>query len=94
MMKNHPSIVDKYYHRGILTSNAAETTFSVIKRRISLQKQSLLTVLQYFISYSMSWLIKSTKIEIPFFLKGRVNPLIRKNALEYIKKNMMNIQKS
>ncbi len=88
-MMNHPSIVDKYYHRSILTSNAAETTFSVIKRRMALQKQSLLTVLQYFINYSMSWLIKSTKIEIPFFLKGRVNPLIRKTALEYIKKKTL-----
>ena len=31
-----PSVVDQYYHRDILTCNAAEATFSYIMRRLSL----------------------------------------------------------
>ena len=79
-----PSVVDQYYHRNILTSNAAEATFSAIKRRLSLQKQPLLIVIQYFINYSISWLINSTKIIIPLFYEGIVNPIIGKTALDYI----------
>ena len=69
-----------------MTSNAEKATFNFIKRRLSLQKQPLLTVIHYFINYSISWLINSTKIkiEIPLFYEKRVNPLIGKTALDYI----------
>jgi len=85
------SIVDQYYHRDILTSNDAEATFSIIKKRLSLQKLPLLTVIQYFINYSITWLINSTKIEISLLYEGRVNPFIGKLHNIILLKNKLNL---
>ncbi len=88
-----PSVVDKYYHRFTLTSNAAETTFSVLKGYTQVKKNPLLSVINYFIEMALRWIIESSrlKIQIPLFLEGRVNEFIGKFALDYIKEEFSKI---
>ena len=44
MVKYLPNIVDRIYHRGIVTSNATEDVFSVLKRQTDFKKQPLVTI--------------------------------------------------
>ena len=53
-----PSEVDKLYHRGILTSNAAETTFSVLKSIIALKIRPLFVIIEVLMYISISWMKK------------------------------------
>lgn len=80
-----PSIIDKYYHRNTLTSNNAETIFSVVKRNLK-RKYPKSMVINLLINLSMKWLIQSIKkpISIPLSLQGRVNEFIGQTALDYI----------
>jgi len=81
-----PSKVDVLYHRNILTSNMAETVFSVLKKRNCNKKQPFLTNIEFLMSLSMTWLKKSSKekITIPKLLSKRIDKSIGKVALRHI----------
>ena len=59
-----PSVVDEFYHRGVLTSNAAEGVFSVLKRECNYSKQPLLTLLEVLMNISERWLKQSLSYRI------------------------------
>ena len=82
-----PSEVDKLYHRNVLTSNSAETTFSVLKNIMSLKTAALWVIIEVLMYISISWITDSlnTRIVIPNVFEGLVNPLIGKKALDYLK---------
>ena len=88
-----PSIVDNYYHRLILTSNAAETTFSVLKGYTQVKKNPLLSVINYFIEMALTWVTESSRMknQIPLFLEGRVNEFTGQFALDYIQEEFSKI---
>ena len=86
-----PSIVDKFYHRGTLTSNAAEAVFSTLKRECNYTKQPLLTLLEVLMNISERWLKESLSYRMKDFSPLLMN-LADKNAgsivLEYLESEM------
>jgi len=82
-----PSVVDKLYHRGILTSNAAETSFSTLKMDCKHMLQPLMTTLQMLISISRDWMtnsIEKIEVVIPEILQGKIPNNTGKWAVQYL----------
>lgn len=81
-----PSIVDKYYHRNILTSNLAESCFSILKRTLNWKKETITVGIETMINISISLINNSLNVkeEIPFVFKNRVNLMIGKVALNHL----------
>ena len=92
-MKHYlPSIVDKYYHRNNLTSNLAESSFSVLKRMTQWTKQPITTSIEIMARRSKVFLVNSInkRINVPISLLNRVDEKIGYWALEYLKKELDN----
>jgi len=85
-----PSVIDTYYHRGILTSNPAEEVFSVLKRESNFRKHSLLTVLNGLMKISQRWITNSMneRIDVPVVLMNLYNARVGSFAINYIIKEM------
>ncbi len=86
-----PSEVDKLYHRGILTSNAAEAVFGVLKRSCDSKKHPLLTILEKFMYISEKWMNESIRCRTlkptPIFMK-LIDMNVGNWAIEYLQKEM------
>ena len=85
-----PSIVDKLYHRGILTSNYAEVVFSALKRDCNFTKHSLLATLNGLMKISCRWMTKSMKeiIKTPAILMNLYKANVGNFALNYLLKEI------
>ena len=82
-----PSVVDKLYNRGIVSSNYAESTFNALKRSCQTLAHPITTVMEKLMSLSESWmnrLINERLVDIPFYLKNRIPPNIGSWVLNYL----------
>ena len=82
-----PSIVDKIYHRGTVTSNPAEQVFSVLKRQTGFKKQPLLTNIDTLMDISERWIndsIKLRKRNPPVILRRLFEKNVGHLALDYL----------
>ena len=82
-----PSVVDRLYHRGTVTSNPAEEVFSVLKREAGFRKQPLVTNLDTLMGISERWItdsINSRRKNPPWIFRKLVERNIGNFALDYL----------
>ena len=80
-----PSEIDNYFHRNNLTSNLAESLFSILKRKCKWTKQSVVIIIQHLVNITMRLIDNSINTNDGMcYFENTVNEFTGKVALDYL----------